>query len=94
MISRCNEFTNLMNIDNEVKVAADDDMRNNFSASVDPEDGRAVTPSDDHILRPGKRKSTASTSSTPQKKRGRPSLKGKQAPSVNFRDEDDDWDGS
>ena len=43
MLTRCHEFTNLMNVDDDVKVAAeDDDTREAFSASVGP-DGEIST---------------------------------------------------
>lgn len=71
MLTRCQEFSALMAIDDEVKVAAedDDDARARFSASVDVEE-QAVK-----LGRGRKRKGSASASSTPKKKRVRPSLK-------------------
>ncbi len=94
MMTRCYEFMNLMNVDEEVKVAADDDdTRDAFSASVGP-DGEAP----DETMGgkgsgPGKRKSTASVGGTPKRKRGRPSLKGRRKSSINLDDEEDgDWD--
>jgi cohesin loading factor subunit SCC2 len=74
MLARCREFSALMAIDDEVKVAAEDDdeARARFSASVDM-DEQAVKPG-----RGRKRKGSASASGTP-KKRGRPSLKSQKS---------------
>lgn len=71
MLARCHEFSALVAIDNEVKVAAEDDdeARARFSASVDI-DEQAVKAG-----RGRKRKGSASASGTPKKKRGRPGLK-------------------
>ena len=92
MMMRCHEFTNLMNVDDDVKVAAeDDDTREAFSASVGPE-GETPTPTvGGKGSRPGKRKGTASVGGTPTKKRGRPSLSGRRKSSTNLDDEDGDW---
>ena len=70
MLTRCQEFSALMTIDDEVKVAAEDDdeARARFSASADL-DEQAVK-----LGRGKKRKGSASLSGTPKKKKGRPSL--------------------
>ena len=93
MMARCHDFTNLMNVDDDVKVAADDDDRREaFSVSVGPE-GETSTPTmDGKVSRPGKRKSTASVGGTPKKKKGRPSLSGRRKSSINLDDEDGDWE--
>jgi cohesin loading factor subunit SCC2 len=93
MMTRCREFTNLMNVDDDVKIAAeDDDTREAFSASVDPE-GEISTPTmGGKGSRPGKRKRTASVGGTPKKKKGRPSLNGQRRSSTNLDDEDGDWE--
>jgi cohesin loading factor subunit SCC2 len=71
MLTLCQDFSALMTVDDEVKVAAEDDdeARARFSASVDV---------DEQAVKPGtgrKRKGSASVAGTPKKKRGRPSLK-------------------
>jgi cohesin loading factor subunit SCC2 len=93
MMTRCHEFTNLMNVDDDVKVAAEDDeTREAFSASVGPE-GETSTPTmGGKGSRPGKRKSPASGGGTPKKKRVRPSLNGRRKSSTNLDDEDGDWE--
>ena len=93
MMMRCHEFTNLMNVDDDVKVAAeDDDGREAFSASVGPEGETSGPTTASKGSRPGKRKSTASVGGTPKKKRGRPSINGRRKSSTNVDDEDGDWD--
>jgi cohesin loading factor subunit SCC2 len=93
MVTRCREFTNLMNVDDEVKIAAeDDDTREAFSASVDPESEISTPTIGGKGSRPGKRKSTASVGGTPKKKKGRSSLNGQRRPSTNLDDEDGDWE--
>ena len=93
MIARCHDFANLMNIDDEVKVAAaDDDMREAFSASAGPDDENSTFRTSGAGSRPGKRKGTASAGGTPKKKRGRPSLKGRRKSSIKSDDDEDgDW---
>ena len=86
---------NLMNVDEEVKVAADDDdTRDTFSASVGPDGEGPDETMGGKGSRPGKRKSTASVGGTPKKKRARPSLKGRRRSSMNLDDDDEegDWD--
>lgn len=93
MMKRSHEFMTLMNVDEEVKVAADDDeTRDVHSASVDPDGGVGDESMGGTGSRPGKRKSTASVGGTPKKKRGRPSLKGRRQSSTNVDEEDDEWD--
>ena len=93
MMMRCHEFTNLMNVDDDVKVAAEDgDGREAFSASVGPEGETSGPTMASKGSRPGKRKSTASVGGTPKKKRGRPSQNGRRKSSTNVDDEDGDWD--
>lgn len=88
MLTRCQEFATLMNIDDEVRVAAEnDESREDYSVSVDPEDD--VPRMSDG--RPGmKRKMSASLGGTPKKKRGRPSLKDLRKSETG--DSDGDWD--
>ncbi|KAL9622106.1 MAG: hypothetical protein Q9160_003449 [Pyrenula sp. 1 TL-2023] len=88
MLARCQEFATLMNIDDEVRVAAEnDELREDYSVSVDPEDDVPRT-SDG---RPGmKRKMSASIGGTPKKKRGRPSLKDRRKSETG--DSDGEWD--
>ena len=93
MMMRCHEFTNLMNVDDDVKVAAEDDgSREAFSASVGPEGETSTSMMGGKGSRPGKRKSTTSVGGTPKKKRGRPSLNGRRKSSTNVDDEDGDWE--
>ena len=70
MVSRCQEFHDLMTVDDEVKVGEEDNaFRQSYSASVDPEAGQAHK-------RGRKRKSEApSVGGTPKKPRGRPPKK-------------------
>lgn len=71
MLTRCQEFTALMTVDDEVKVAAEDDdeARARFSASIDVDEQVAK------LGRGRKRKGSASVSGNPKKKKGRPTLK-------------------
>ena len=94
MIERCHSFANLMNIDDEVKVAAaDDDMREALSTSLGPDDENSTFRMSGAGSRPGKRKNTASAGGTPKKKRGRPSLKGRRKSSMKSDDDEDgDWE--
>ena len=89
MIQQCQEFVDLMSIDNEVKVAADGEE----------ELDRPETPSGDEERdapmsggsRGLKRKASDSIAGTPmKKKRGRPSLKRKQ--STKSVESDDEWE--
>jgi cohesin loading factor subunit SCC2 len=91
MSRRCHAFAQLMAVDDEVKVAAEvDEMRESYSASVDPEASLQPLVNGSKGSR-GKRKSSASASGTPKKKRGRPSLNGRRRSSVN-PGSDDGWD--
>jgi cohesin loading factor subunit SCC2 len=93
MMTRCHEFTNLMNVDDDVKVAAEDeDTREAFSASVGPEGETSTPTTGGKGSRPGKRKSTASVGGTPKKKRARPNINGRRKSSANLDDEDGDWE--
>ena len=88
MKARCQQFLMLMNVDEEVKVAADDaDERQSWSASVDLEDSITNTPSGRKVSR-GKRKSSVSIGGTPKKKRGRP----RKSSVAHSDDSDDGWD--
>ena len=97
MLSQCSNFVELLSVDNEIKVAAEDD---------DDDGVRPETPSIDDDLdnplpasggsRSLKRKGSVSAAGTPQKrKRGRPSI-GKRKKSGRSLDgdgdEDDDYD--
>jgi cohesin loading factor subunit SCC2 len=89
MIFQCQEFSKLLSIDEEVKVAAEDDEERLSldSESVDLENGAPIAAG-------GKRKGSVSASGTPKKprKRGRPSS-GKQRKSSNaFDDDAEGWD--
>lgn len=91
MLNRCQAFAQLMAVDDEVKVAAEgDEMRESFSASVDPEAGGQPLVNGNKGTR-GKRKSTVSAGGTPKKKRGRPSLNYMRRSSANI-DSEDEWD--
>jgi cohesin loading factor subunit SCC2 len=92
MVRQCRDFAILMTVDDEVKVAAEgDEMRESYSASVDPEPKLQPMVNGSKKPRgPGKRKSAASANSTP-KKRGKPSLNGRRRSKSNF-DSDDDSD--
>jgi cohesin loading factor subunit SCC2 len=69
MSRRCHAFAQLMAVDDEVKVAAEvDEMRESYSASVDPEASLQPLVNGSKGSR-GKRKSSASASGTPKKKR-------------------------
>lgn len=89
MISQCQEFSKLLSIDDEVKLAAENEGERESldSGSVDPEDGTPVS-----SLR--KRKGSRSASGTPKKprKRGRPSSSNRRKSSVTFDDNADGWD--
>ena len=90
-LQQCREFTELLAIDNEVKIAADDEEE-------DPE--RPQTPSveddEDSVVihasggsKVSKRKGSASQNGTPlRKKRGRPSLSGKTVGRKSAEEED------
>jgi hypothetical protein len=83
----------LMNVDDDVKVAAEDDeTREAFSASVGPESEISTPTMGGKGSRPGKRKSTASVGGTPKKKRAKPGLNGRRKSSTNLDDEDGDWE--
>lgn len=88
MIARCRDFATLMNIDEEVRVAAEnDEMREDYSVSAEPDENFPTTNGE----RPGlKRKGTSSLGGTPKKKRGRPSLKDRRKSGAG--DSDEDWD--
>jgi cohesin loading factor subunit SCC2 len=92
MLTRCQEFSALMTIDDEVKVAAEDDdeARARFSASVDVDEEQAAKTG-----RGRKRKLSASVAGTPKKKRGRPSLKTQKSRrgSTGSRSSRDDHEG-
>lgn len=88
MIARCQDFATLMNIDDEVRVAAENDgMREDYSVSVDPEDDMTVIGEGRPSM---KRKVSSSVGGTPKKRRGRPSLKDRRKSGA--RDSDGDWD--
>ncbi|KAF7512981.1 hypothetical protein GJ744_011247 [Endocarpon pusillum] len=91
MSRRCLAFAQLMAVDDEVKVAAEvDEMRESYSASVDPE--ASLQPLVNGSKGPrGKRKSSVSASGTPKQKRGRPSLNGRRRSGAK-QGSDDDWD--
>jgi cohesin loading factor subunit SCC2 len=91
MLRRCYAFARLMAVDDEVKVAAEvDEMRESYSASVDREASLQPPVNSSKGVR-GKRKSSASASGTPTKKRGRPSVGGRRRSSTTL-DVDDGWD--
>lgn len=91
MLRRCHAFAQLMAVDDEVKVAAETgEMRESYSASVDPEADLQPLVNGSKGSR-GKRKSSVSASGTPTKKRGRPSLNGRRRSSANL-DSGEDWD--
>jgi cohesin loading factor subunit SCC2 len=92
MVKRCHDFAQLMAMDDEVKVAAEvGELRDSYSASVDPEVSLQPVVNGSKGSR-GKRKSSVSVSGTPKKKkRGRPSLNGRRRSSAKL-DSDDDWD--
>ena len=94
MLARCHDFSVLMTVDDEVKVAAeDDDRREAFSTSVDPEETASNPGIGGKGSRAIKRKSTASIGGTPKKKRGRPSLNGRSRSSARWDDDEDgEWD--
>ena len=90
MLRRCHAFAQLMAVDDEVRVAAEaDEMRGSYSASVDPETSLQPVVNGSKASR-SKRKSSASVTGTPKKKRGRPSLQDRRRSSTNL-DLNDDW---
>jgi cohesin loading factor subunit SCC2 len=90
MLRRCHAFAQLMAVDEEVKVAAEvDEMRESYSASVDPEASIQPMVNGSKTSR-GKRKTSVSVAGTPKKKKGRPSLNGRRRSSANL-DSDDEW---
>ncbi|KAL9113073.1 MAG: hypothetical protein Q9227_002685 [Pyrenula ochraceoflavens] len=87
MLERCASFAELMKIDDEVRVAAaDDEMRESFSASLELDDEAPMM--DGEKSKGSKRKMPASAGSTPKKKRGRPSLKDQRRKSAVDMDSD------
>lgn len=93
LLQQCKEFTDLLAIDNEVKVAAEVD---------DDDEGRLQTPSveddGDSVLPPSagskasKRKGSISLVGTPhKKKRGRPPLAGRRKSSKSVDDDEDSY---
>lgn len=92
MLKRCHAFVQLMTVDDEVQVAGEiDEMRESYSASVDPEASLQPLVNGSKNSR-GKRKSSASGSGTPKKKKkGRPSLNERRRSSANL-ESGDDWD--
>ena len=90
MVERCQEFAILANVDEDKVVGEDNDAEDPMTASL-VRDGQVVNP-------PGrpkgaKRRISGSVGGTPKKNKGRPSLKGRRASSINS-DEDDEagWD--
>ena len=87
MLCRCRAFTDLMKIDDEVRVAADgDELREGLSPSLELGDEGPI--SFEPKSKGTKRKTPASAGSTPKKKRGRPSLKGKRKSSADTDSDD------
>jgi len=84
LVSRCKRFGELMAVNDEVKVAADDvGAREIYSTSVDL---------DESTLKPGsgigrKRKRMASAGGTPLKKKGMPSLNKSRRSSTSSRED-------
>ena len=102
MLDRCRSFVDLMNVDTEVRVAADEDdlgLAERYSNSVDVDDEAARAMSAPIGSGRGrKRKYTTSlpgsANNTPTKKRGRPSLKHNRRSSMSSRgDPDGDFEG-
>ena len=90
MLRRCRAFAQLMAVDEEVKVAAEvDEVRESYSASVDPEATLQLMANGNKTAR-GKRKTSLSIAGTPKKKRGRPSLNGRRRSSANLHS-DEEW---
>ena len=90
MINRCRDFVTLITVDNEVKVAADDDdLRDASSASVGPEEW--PTGVEAKSTRGRKRKDTSSVGDTPKRKKGRLPANGRRRSSTKL-DEDSDWE--
>ena len=98
MLRQCRAFAELLSIDNEVKVASDDEEADLAKAAAGYE-----TPSDDgnsngsappSATKGRKRKGSVSLISTPNKpkKRGRPSLNKRKSGGNDLIDEDADWD--
>ncbi|MCJ1477709.1 Sister chromatid cohesion protein 2 [Lambiella insularis] len=91
-LTQCKEFADLLAIDTEVKVPADDD---------DGEDGRLQTPSveddGDSLMPPSggskatKRKGSLSIAGTPHKKRGRPPMNVRRKSNKSVDDEDETY---
>ncbi|KAI9686237.1 MAG: Sister chromatid cohesion protein 2 [Bathelium mastoideum] len=98
MVEQCRAFAKLLSIDDEVKVASDDEEADLAKAAAGYE-----TPSDDgnsngsappSTGKGRKRKGSASLLATPSKpkKRGRPSVSKRKSGSAVAGDEDADWD--
>ena len=89
MIQQCQEFVELMSVDNEIKVAAEgeEDMERPETPSGDEERDAPMSGGSRGV----KRKGSVSVAGTPmKKKRGRPSLKRKK--SGKSVDSDEEWD--
>lgn len=89
-LRQCQEFVDLMAIDNEVKVAADGEESANGPETPSGDDADTPAPVSVGSKGPGKRKISGSIGGTPQKKRGRPSL-GRRKSSRKSVDSDGDW---
>ncbi|KAL9615010.1 MAG: hypothetical protein Q9167_000542 [Letrouitia subvulpina] len=87
---QCQEFVDLMAIDNEVKVAADGEESADGPETPSGDDADTPVPGSVGSKGPGKRKISGSTGGTPHKKRGRPSL-GRRKSSRKSVDSDGDW---
>ena len=79
MLARCHAFQELMTVDDEVKIAARSDEMGEFrSVSVERESSLQPSVDGGRRMVNGKRKTSSSVTSTPKKKRGRPSLQDKR----------------
>ncbi|KAL8840710.1 MAG: hypothetical protein Q9170_001228 [Blastenia crenularia] len=92
MLKQCQEFVDLLSIDQEFKVAAEGEEEGAarpWTPSGDEGDSRM--PNSGGSQGPVKRKRSTSVSGTPHKKRGRPAL-GRRKSSRKGMDEDEDWE--
>lgn len=89
-LRQCQDFVDLMAIDNEVKVAADGEESANGPETPSGDDADTPVPVSTGSKGPGKRKISGSIGGTLQKKRGRPSL-GRRKSSRKSVGSDEDW---
>ncbi|KAL9601071.1 MAG: hypothetical protein Q9219_002780 [cf. Caloplaca sp. 3 TL-2023] len=92
MLKQCQDFVDLLSIDHEVKVAAEEEEEGvTKPRTPSGDEAEMAVPNSGGSRALLKRKSSASVASTPQRKRGRPAL-GRRRSSRKSVDDDENWE--